>query len=201
MLIDFSPVNDGQIKLYDFAQALSIDDLRAATNASLDTILAILGSADDAQMTFIPNDPNADDEHAPPEERYQGWSLAHLVVHVTATSEEASAYSAILARGISYPREPRLRYETDWHTVKTRASVVQRLEESRRIRLAALAMWPDLPHLDTQREVSENYVAKLGVSNAKSAFIAGLKHEHAHHAQIEATAKQACEALAPAGTC
>jgi len=201
VLLDFSPVDNQQIKLYDFAQALTLDDLRAATNASLNAILAMLGNADDAQMIFIPDDPNADDEHAPPEERYQGWSLAHLVVHVTATSEEAAAYSAVLARGIAYPREPRLRYETDWHTMKTRAQVLQRIEESRRIRLAALDMWPDVPHLDTHREVSENYVAKLGFSNAKSAFISGLKHEHAHHAQIQETAKQACAALAPAGTC
>jgi hypothetical protein len=201
VLLDFSPVNDGQIKLYDFAQALSIDDLRSATNASLDAILGWLGGADDAQMIFIPNDPDADDEHAPPEERYQGWSLAHLVVHVTATSEESAAYSAILARGVPYPREPRLRYETDWHVVKTRAAGVQRREECRRMRLAALDMWPDVPHLDVLREVSANYVARLGVSNAKSAILSGLKHEHAHHAQIQATALQACEALAPAGTC
>ena len=201
MLIDFSPVESGQITLYDFAQKLSIDDLRGATNASLDAILAWIGNADDAQVAFIPNDPLADDQYAPPEERYLGWSVAHLVVHVTASSEEAVAYSAILARGIPYPREPRLRYETDWHTMKTRAQVLQRIEESRRIRLAALDMWPDVPHLDALRDVSENYIARLGVSNAKSAFLSGLKHEHAHHAQIQATAKQACEALAPAGTC
>ena len=201
MLLDFSPVENETIKLYDFAQTLSVTDLRAASNASLDAILALIGSADDAQVTFFPDDPLADDPYAPPEERYLGWTLAHLVAHVTATSEESAAYSSILARGIPYPREPRLRYETDWHTMKTRAQVLQRIAESRRMRLAALDMWPDEPHLDILREVSENYIAKLGLSNAKTAFVSGLKHEHGHHRQIQETAQQACAALAPAGTC
>jgi len=201
VLIDFTPVNNNEVKLYDFAQRFSVDDLRRATNASIDTILAIIGDADDAQVTFIPNDPDADDQYAPPEERYLGWSLAHLVVHVTATSEEGAAYSAILARGIAYPREPRLRIETDWHTVKTRAQVSQRLEESRRIRLAALDMWPDEPRLDVFRDVTERYIERLGSANAPATFLGGLKHEAAHLDQMRATARQACEALAPVGTC
>ena len=190
MLFDFSPVETQQIKLHDFAQQFGIDDLRAATNASLDLILDLIADADDAQMVFLPEDPLADDPYAPPEERYLGWSLAHLVAHVTASSEESAAYSAILSRGIAYPREPRLRYETDWHTFKTRAQVLQRLEESRRMRLAALDTWPDEPHLDVFREVSERYIERNG-----------LKHEHGHHAQIRETARKACEALAPAGRC
>jgi hypothetical protein len=127
--------------------------------------------------------------------------MAHLVVHVTASSEESAAYSAILSRGIPYPREPRLRYETDWHTVKTRAQVLQRIAESRRIRLAALDMWPDVPHLDTLRDVSERYIERNGLMNAKSAFLNGLRHEQAHMEQIRETAHKACLALAPAGTC
>ncbi len=201
VLIDFSPVDAWQITLYDFAQRFSVNDLRSATNASIDAILAFIGDADDAQVTFIPDDPNADDPFAPPEERYLGWSLAHLVMHVTASSEEGAAYSAILARGIAYPREPRLRRETDWHTVTTRAQVIQRLEESRRMRLAALDMWPQVPHLDVFREVSERYLERNGKSNAKAAFLYGLKHEHGHHAQIRETAHKACEALAPQGAC
>ncbi len=177
MLIDFSPVNNNQIILYEFAQQFSVADLRGAVNASIDTLRDILGSADDAQMTFIPNDPLADDAYAPPEERYLGWSLAHLVTHVTASSEEWAAYSSILARGIAYPREPRLRIETDWHTLTTRAQVLQRLDESQRIRLAYLDTWPDEPRLDVFRDLSENFVNKFGQMNAKSALLFGLKHE------------------------
>ncbi len=201
MLIDFAPVETQQVSLYDFAQRFSVDDLRSATNASLDTILASIGDADDAQVTFIPDDPDADDPFAPEAERYLGWSLAHLVAHVTASSEEGAAYSAILARGIAYPREPRLRYEPDWHSFQTRAQVLQRIEESRRIRLAALDMWPDEPHLDVFREVSERYLERNGKANAKAAFLYSLRHEHAHHAQIQATARKACLALAPEGAC
>ncbi|HVU14361.1 MAG TPA: DinB family protein [Phototrophicaceae bacterium] len=201
MLIDFSPLDNPDLKLYDFAQQFSLDDLRAAANASLDNILSIIGSADDAQVAFLPNDPLANDPFAPPEEQHIGWSLAHLVVHVTATAEEGAAYSAILARGIPYPREPRLRYETDWHTMKTRAQVLQRIEESRRIRLAALDTWPDEPHLDVYRDVSEKALERNGASNAKAAFLGGLRHEAGHFAQMRDAAHQACEALAPAGTC
>ncbi|MFN8560237.1 MAG: DinB family protein [Anaerolineae bacterium] len=170
VLIDFSPVDAWQITLYDFAQRFSVDDLRSATNASIDAILAFIGDADDAQVTFIPDDPNADDPFAPPEERYLGWSLAHLVMHVTASSEEGAAYSAILARGIAYPREPRLRRETDWHTVTTRAQVIQRLEESRRMRLAALDMWPQVPHLDVFREVSSATLSATANRTPKPPF-------------------------------
>jgi len=191
VLIDFTPAQNGEIKLYDFAQQFSLSALRAATHSSISLIRSIIGDADDAQLTFLPDDPNADDPLAPPEERYLGWSLAHLVAHVCASSEEAAAYSAILARGIPYPREPRLRYETDWHTLKTRAQVLQRLTESRRMRLAALDMWPDEPHLDVFRTTSEHGLAKNGPSNAKSAYLAGLKHEWTHLDQFRDAARQA----------
>ncbi len=196
MLIDFTPVYNTDLKLYQFAQQFSIADLRAASDASIDLLLAIIGDADDAQMTFFPSDPNADDPYAPPEERYLGWTLAHLVTHVCASSEEAAAYSAILARGIAYPREPRLRWEPDWHGFRTRAQVLRRLAESRRMRLAALEMWPDEPHLDVFRATSEHGLAKNGPLNAKSAFLAGLKHEWTHYDQFRETARQAREAVA-----
>jgi hypothetical protein len=69
------------------------------------------------------------------------------------------------------------------------------------MRLAALDMWPDEPHLDVFRDVSERYIERNGLMNAKSGFLNGLKHEHGHMEQIRETARQACLALAPAGTC
>lgn len=201
MLIDFSPVNDEQITLYEFSRRFSVDDLRSATHASLDAILGFISDANDAQVTFIPDDPNADDPLAPPEERYQGWSLAHLVMHVTASSEEWAGYSSVLARGIVYPREPRLRYETDWHLVTTRAQVLQRIEESRRMRLAYLDTFPDAPHLNVFRAISERFIERNGPVNAISAYLYGLRHEHGHFPQIQETARQACVALTPEGTC
>ncbi|HRF97977.1 MAG TPA: DinB family protein, partial [Aggregatilineales bacterium] len=174
MPFDFTPVRDNQVKLADFAKNITVDDLRNWTNASIDTILSIIADCDDADMTFDPVDPLANDPYAKEGEEKIGWSLAHLVVHVTASSEEGAAFASVLARGISYPKEPRLRYETDWKSVTTKAQCVQRLEESRRIRLGYLDTFPDAPFLDTSREMSENFVNKFGEYNAIVGFLMGL---------------------------
>lgn len=192
-MIDFSPVLNGETTLYELSQTLKLTaaDLRAATNASLDTILAILGDADDAQLTHIPYDPDANDPYAPPELQHVGWSLAHLVAHVTASSEEAAAVASILARGIPYTREPRLRYETDWQTLTTRAQVLGRIAESRRIRLAYLDTFPDAPQLEVFRDTSERFAERHGKLNATAQFLYGLKHEVGHHDQFRDAARQA----------
>jgi DinB family protein len=198
VLIDFSPVERGDVKMLEFSKQFSVAGLKAATNASIDTILEIIQDMSDAQMTFLPVDPDADDPHAVEGEEKIGWSLAHLVVHITATAEEGAALSSILARGISYPKEPRLRYETNWHTVTTKTQTIQRLEESRRIRLSYLDTWPDSPHLDTYRELSEKAIEKFGILNAPATFLNSLKHEWGHFAQFREVRRQAIEAFAPA---
>ncbi|MFN8372078.1 MAG: DinB family protein [Anaerolineae bacterium] len=159
----------------------------------LDTILSIIKELNDAQLVFLPHDPNAHDPYAVVGEEHIGWSLAHLVAHVTASSEEGAAHSSALARGIPLPTEPRLRYETPWKAITTRAEVLQRIEESRRIRLAFLDTWPDNPHLDVYRETSARFLERFGKMNAKMAFLFGLKHELGHHAQIREVARQAQE--------
>lgn len=194
-MIDFSPIDNGQ-KWLDFAAPYSVDDLRDATNASIDLILDMIKDLNDAQVTFDPVDPDADDPHAIAGEEHIGWSVAHVIVHATASSEEGAAYSSWLARGIAPAREPRPRYETNWHTVSTKAECVQRLEESRRIRLAYLDTWPDRPLLDVHREVSERFLEKYGPMNATASFLSGLKHEHGHHEQIREAARQARETTA-----
>lgn len=194
MLLDFTPVTNKEISFYDFAQQFSLDDLRNATNASLDLILEIMGEADDFEMTFIPYDPVANDPHAPEELQHIGWSLAHLVAHVTATSEEWITYSSVLARGIPYGYEPRLRYETAWESLTTREQVLQRVEESRQIRLGYLSTWPATPHLDVTREVPDFYRDYFGIINAKSAPLVGLNHEQSHYEQFREVARQAREA-------
>lgn len=192
MLPDLTPVTSGEITLIEWSrqQALTVEDLRRFTDGVLDEIAAIIGDADDAGVTFIPDDPNADDPHAPEPERYQGWSLAHLVCHTTATSEEWAAVSSLLARGIAYGRDPRPRYETDWHTMKTRAQVDQRLAESRRMRMGYLDTFPDAPQLHILREMSERFIANNGNVNAFTAYLYGLKHEISHLDQMRETARQ-----------
>jgi hypothetical protein len=196
MLIDFSAADrDGQT-MFELAQGMTAADLKAATNASLDLILDILNDATDAEMMHMPDDPNADDPHATVGEEHIGWSLAHLVAHVTASAEENAAVSSILARGIPYVREPRLRWETPWRALTTRDQVLQRLAESRRIRLAYLDAWPDQPHLDVYLETSERFVAKFGPLNAPAAVLFGLRHEADHYAQLRDARAQAAAAQA-----
>ena len=103
MLIDFSPVDRHEVQMLEFAKQFSLADLKAATNASIDFMLDIIKDMSDAQLTFLPYDPDADDPHAVEGEEKIGWSLAHLVVHVTASAEEGAAFSSMLARGIPYP--------------------------------------------------------------------------------------------------
>jgi hypothetical protein len=187
------------MKMSEFSRQFSVADLKAAMNDSIDFMLNIIKDMSDAQVAFIPDDPNANDPHAVPGEEHIGWSLAHLIVHATASSEEGAAYSSILARGIPYPREPRLRYETNWHTVKTKAECIQRLEESRRMRQALLDTWPDNPQLDVHCELPERALEILGPLNAPAAFLNSLKHEVGHHEQFIEVARQAREAIATAG--
>ena len=191
MSFDFTPVENHEMTLLQFSEHFSVDDLRAATNESIDALLKIVRGLDDAQVVFLPYDPEADDPHAKPGEETIGWSIAHLVVHVTASSEEWATYSSFLARGIPYPAEPRLRYETEWKSVTSTAQCVQRLEESRRIRLGYLAAWPDVPDLNTKRELSPRFIERNGQFNAAACFLFGLKHEMAHYAQFREVARQA----------
>jgi hypothetical protein len=195
VLIDFSPLNNPELKLLEFSRQFTPADLRAATNASLDTILSIIADLNDAQVVFIPHDPDANDPHAVAGEEHIGWSIAHLVAHVTATSEESAAYSSVLARGIVYPREPRLRYETPWRTIVTRQQTLARLEESRRMRLAFIDAWPDEPHLDVLRELPPQALERLGQLNAPANFLSGLRHEQGHFDQFREVARQAREAV------
>lgn len=194
MELDFSRVRNNELKLADFAKTITIDDLRHLTNTSINTILNIIADLDDADVTFDPEDPLADDPFAKEGEAKIGWNIAHLVVHVTASSEEWATYGSILGRGISYPKEPRVRYETDWKSVTSKEHCVQRLEESRRIRLGYLNAIPDMPFLDVYREMSENFLNKYGECNAIVAVLLGLMHEEGHFAQFRDVHDQAIAA-------
>ncbi len=194
MLIDFSAVDIHEKTMLQFGNDITVATMRAATNESIDTLLKIVSGLTDEQSTFLPLDPEADDPHAKPGEEKIGWSIAHLVVHVTSSSEEWATYSGILARGIAYPAEPRLRYETEWTTVKTTAHCIQRLEESRRLRLACLDMWPDQPNREILRELSPRFTERFGQLNAAACFLFGLKHELGHYAQFREVVRQATAA-------
>ncbi len=193
-MIDFSPVRSGDVKYLKFAEQFTIDDLRKATNKSVDYLLSLFDGLNDEHVAFEPVDEEADDPYAVAGEEHIGWSLGHLVAHVTASSEEGAAISSLLARG--FPTGERPRYETPWREVTTIAHVTQRLEESRRIRLAYLDTWPDKPFLDVYRGVSPRFLERFGNMNAPAAFLFALSHEHGHYEQFKEVKDQAFAARA-----
>jgi hypothetical protein len=194
IMFDFSPIRNNEKKILEQVDGVTVQHLRDYTNESVDFLLSIIADLDDADVIFAPVDPNANDPYAVAGEENIGWNIAHLLVHVTASSEEWATYASILARGIVYPAEPRLRYETSWHDVTTKAQCIQRLEESRRIRLGYLDAMPDTPFLEIKRELSPRYVERFGEMNAVAAFLFGLMHETGHYEQLEDAKRQALAA-------
>ncbi len=180
---DFTPLRNRSQTVAEFSKDLTKADLQKYTNEMLDTVLDIISSATDADVVFVPVDPQAKDTFGKPEDLDLAWTLGHVVVHATASSEEGAALSSSLARGLAV--EGRSRYETPWETVTTVAQLHQRLDESRRIRLAFLDAWPDEPHLDIIQELS------FGTFNAVSRFLVGLLHEDSHLEQMREILRQA----------
>jgi hypothetical protein len=192
MTIDFAPVHRGDITLQGLAAPASRADLRAVTNDLMDAIRAYLVPATDQEVIYVPHDPEADDPYAVAGEEKIGWSLAHLVVHVTASSEEGAAFASLLARGIAIGG--RLRYETHWRSVTTQDQCLRRIEESRRMCLAYLDTWPEEPHLEVYREIPPELEAKFGRMNAPVAYLFGLYHQWQHLGQFEWTLHAAQQA-------
>jgi len=167
---------------------VTIDDLRRLANEMVDRMLGLIEGCVDADVTFVPSDPEAYDAYAEDEaETHMPWTLGHVIVHVTASAEEAGAIAAELARGVEY--HGRSRSEVPWETVTTIAGCRRRLEESRRMRLASLDMWPDPPHLDnTQEFIGDEHI------NAVARYAWGLKHDDDHLGQMAEIVRQAQDA-------
>lgn len=185
-MLDFSRVRSKEITLADLTAGLTSDDLRRLTNEMIDTQLALLADCTDADVVFVPDDPQANDSAAATEgEVNMPWTLGHVIVHTTASGEEYAFIAAELARGVAY--HGRSRSEVYWETVITIAQCRARLEESRRMRLACLAVWPDQPHLDNEYRPSETAPSY----NAVRRFVSGLSHDDSHLAHIKEILRQA----------
>lgn len=199
MTVDFTPIQKREAKIMAWAAPFSLDDIRAAANHGIDFMLNILDGLMDTDVTFLPEDPEANDPYAPAELQNIGWSIGHLVLHVTASTEEYTSTAAVVARGINYPREPRLRYEADWQVAcQTVEECRQRILESKRMRNAALDSFPDQPNPDSRWERSEKFIEIFGELDAKGAYLMGLSHEYGHHAQFLEVKRQALAARQPA---
>ncbi|MFN8484066.1 MAG: DinB family protein [Anaerolineae bacterium] len=165
---------------------LTKDDLRAWTNKMIDHQREQIAGCTDADVVFQPIDPKADDPYAADAADVNlPWTLGHLIVHITASSEESAALAAELARGVAF--HGRSRSEVPWQTVTTIQQCVDRLEESRRMRLASLDMWPDNP------DAENGYTPWEGApfNNCYRRFIGGLRHDNSHLDQIEDVVGQA----------
>jgi hypothetical protein len=183
-MLDFTSVRNKELTMSQLVADLTPDDLRRLTNEMIDTMLDLISDCVDADVILVPEDPDAYDPYAADEADVNlAWTLGHVIVHTTASAEEAAAIAAELARGVAY--HGRSRSEVPWKTITTVAQCRQRLEESRRMRLASLDMWPDRPRLD-------NIFEFLGESiNAVTRFAWGLKHDDDHLGQTAEIVRQA----------
>ncbi len=184
-MLDFTPVRNKEMSYAELVADLTVADLRGLTNEIVDYQLNLLADCTDADVVFEPEDPEAKDLYAEDEaDQDLAWNLGHLIVHVTASSEESAALAAEMARGVV--RDGRSRSEVPWETVTTIAQCRDRLEESRRMRLASLEMWPDEPHLDNVKMHE-----RVGKIDPYVRFVFGLSHDQGHLAQIENVIDQA----------
>ena len=178
-MLDFTPVRNKEMSYAELVADLTVADLRDLTNEIVDYQLNLLADCTDADVVFEPEDPEAKDLYAEDEaDQDLAWNLGHLIVHVTASSEESAALAAEMARGVV--RDGRSRSESPWETVTTIEQCQHRLEESRRMRLASLEMWPDKPYLDNIKMHE-----RVGKIDAYVRFVFGLSHDQGHLAQIE----------------
>ncbi len=179
--LDLTAARDRERSLIEQTVGLDQADLRALTTETYDRVEAIVAGAPDAAVTFVPDDPKADPAGGP------GWTLGHVVVHLTAGLEENAAQGCTLARGAEITGRPR--YEAPWEEIATIRQIGQRLAESRRMSLAFLDAWPDRPHLDT---VHEHPV--FGPMNAVAYHALGISHAKNHFDQLGEIVRQAASA-------
>lgn len=185
-MIDFSPVKSKEMSLATFAAGFTVADLRDLTNEMVDHMLGLIADCTDADVVFVPVDPDANDTYAADDsEADLAWTLGHIIVHVTASAEESAFTAAELARGVE--NHGRSRYEVPWQTITTIQQCRNRLEESRRMRLATLPIWPDEPHLEIMFEPWPG-APEL---NAVGRFVSGFWHDVDHLGQIEEIVRQA----------
>ena len=185
-MLDFDALRKGETTLTELVEGLDPGDLRGLTGEMVDRFLALIAGCTDEDVVFQPTDPDAYDPYTTRQDEVaMPWTLGHVIVHTTASAEEAAFLAAEMARGVK--NHGRSRYEIPWQTVTTIDACRRRLEESRRMRLASLEMWPDPPHLEI------SHVAWKGGPrvNAVGRFVLGLKHASDHLGQVAEIVRQA----------
>jgi hypothetical protein len=188
-MLDFQPVREKKISLQDLVKDLTKDDLRRELNEMYDEVSRLIADCTDAHVTFEPVDEKADDPYSVKGEESIAWTLGHVVVHLTASMEESASIASELARGVTY--HGRSRWEVPWRNATTILQCHARLEESRRMCLASLEMWPEPAHMENTYSPAEGALPHTCVSR----FASGLRHASDHLAQIAEIVRQANEAV------
>lgn len=178
MSIDMEALRSGRVSIADLTRDIKQTDLRRMTDELFDALEAILTDVKDAAVLFVPRDPAASDQNE------EGWTISHVVAHLTATLEGAAAAAAMLARGAKI--EGNLRYEVHWESLSTIQLVQARLRESHRMCCAFLDAWPDEPHLDETMTL----IPVLGPLNAIGFSALGVMHGQGHLDQLRETIRQ-----------
>lgn len=188
-MLDFQPVREKKITLQDLVRNLTKDDLQRELNEMYDEVSRLITDCKDADVTFEPVDEKANDPYSVQGEKTIAWNLGHVIVHLTASMEEAAAIASELARGVKY--HGRSRSEVPWREATTIDFCRARLAESRRICIASLEMWPGEPHMENTYAPSEGAVPHTAISR----FASGLRHASDHLGQIEEIVHQAKRVL------
>ncbi len=178
MTIDLGAVQAGQVSYADLMRNVRHADLYEMTDELFDVVELLLAGLTDAAVLFVPHDPAASDQSE------QGWTLSHVIAHLTATLEEAATIATLLARNVQV--EERLRSETPWQKLSTFQKVQARLQESRRTCRAFLDAWPDKPHLDVTRTL----IPLFGPMDAIGFYAFGIAHGQEHLDQLRETVRQ-----------
>lgn len=185
-MLNFQAVREKEITFEELVANLTKADLEQLTNEVIDKILDLIQECAHVDVQFVPDDPDAHDPFAEQEKDVDlAWTLGHVIVHINASCEESAALASELARGVEF--HGRSRSEIPWESITAIDECRQRLEESRRICLASLDMWPDNPDL-------ENYYQSRPESpriNAVGRYVYGLSHADSHLMQIQAIVSQA----------
>ena len=90
-MLDFTPLRNKEITIDEMCRNLTPNDLRNLTNEMIDTVLHMISECQDEDVTFVPEDPKAYDNAAATDaELHLPWTLGHIIVHITASAEEAA---------------------------------------------------------------------------------------------------------------
>ena len=188
-MLDFQPVREKKITLQDLARDLTRDDLSRELNEMYDEISRLIADCTDSHVTFEPVDAKADDPYSVQGEESIAWTLGHVIMHLTASMEESASIASELARGVTY--HGRSRWEIPWRDAISISQCHARLDESRRMCLASLEMWPQAPHMENTYSPAEGALPHKCVSR----FASGLRHASDHLAQITEIIRQADEVV------